>query len=315
MTDRRPLVFLKPAFALFFALSAFLFLGVGQATASACAGDLGKADPFHELAAKNLEAPFHSYPTLRLFGGASRLSGSDLDLYLESAIYSHSGPSTEAVGNYLPIHWGFDVGAELTLNVHPRLGFGIRLGRVSTFDRTSTFRFAAYVPSPLPPNSYTALFMPSVGATSVLLGVHYGFIMSPVIRVEAIAAAGPLFGTVGLDIRRTGNTFWVPDSQSWQAKRTALALEGGLNMAVNLGRRIALVGEALWRQASLNAPQGRYVEDGVVVDNAFMWIDSEIPNIVVFSSATSFPGPFRKADVSLSGFSLRLGLEWRFAAF
>jgi hypothetical protein len=135
--------------------------------------------------------------------------------------------------------------------------------------------------------------------------------------------AGLYFGTVGLDIERTGITNGIgyfPLNGTWRRRKTSFGSQEGLSMRVNITPRFGLVGEAIFRQASLDGAKGTSVADGVITENASMWIAfygrGQHQEFVTISASTLFSPeiPLKKADVSLSGFSFRLGFELRFGA-
>lgn len=295
-----------------FLVFGFLSLMVRPASASISGEPFFESGPTAESTAIDpLESAFKPHFCLLVSFGGARLSGSDLNDGLDSLIYEFHHPHlAEAEGDYRPIHWGVDAVVELVFYPDPRLGFGLSLGYVSTLGPTTSLRYLEWVPPPYRPINYTALYKPSISAFPLLLSFHYAFIKSRVFSAEVVAAGGIYFGTIGLDVKRTGSTY-LPFNESWRGRDASFGSQEGLELKVRLGPRIDLTGELLFRQAGLPGARGTYTADGKSTEDAYMWIDTYLSMLAAISPSMPTYVSVRKADVSLSGFSLRLGLEIR----
>ena len=214
-----------------------------------------------------------------------------------------------------PVHFGYHLGAEVRLSLASRLclSFG---AEYSSGEAASSIVYKGASPEA----SYSA--KPGFSAASVCFGLLYYPLPYLYVRAGLDYAFAHCAYFYRFSYPRPGEPtdFW----QEWTgaASSSGLGYELGLGLEWPLGRRLSLIAEAAWRSGRMNDLEGEdhYQEStnyesrerGTLYDiRATAGGTETFPLVFVRDREPAEAGVMdvRKAELDLSGYTLRLGLQ------
>jgi hypothetical protein len=254
--------------------------------------------------------------SLKLYGGVNDIAVGDLNKGLEGLIDLWNVPHGIAVADkYNPVHFGPDLGGELTFSLTPRLGIGLGIGFIQAC-KESTIEIADSEDPTEPIHFYTDILKPSVRAIPLTLGLHYAVWTGGGFNLEVSSGIGLYFGKAGLDdiLREKGSA--ISNQRSWEGTSQAIGFHVGLGMELHLSPSISFVVDVLGRYGKLRNIKGDLIENGSTSKDAVLWFCEQgaYPLIIIDNS----PPPawryssIRKGEVDLSGVSARVGIKIKF---
>jgi len=278
------------------ALSAAIFgLGLGSATLRAQETQVSKF-------------------SLRLYGGASYMSGGDLNTGLEG--YSNywidlaDAIGYSVSGTFSPARLGLDFGGDIIFQLTPTVGIGFGAGYLQA-SKTSTMSFA------VSPDTLTQTANPSYHAVPLRLGLFLTLPASP--SVNIILNAG-----VGYYMAKATSTWSLLDaagdgeSLASDVSANGFGVHGGIAFEFKLSGRVGLLLEIHGRYAKIGPFTGTGVNaySGTSETTSGTLYYFELPGMV---SGRTYPVVYvfdtpptlnavREAKIDFSGGAFRLGL-------
>jgi len=292
-----------PIFLLMFGL--FLFL---PASARADKKSLQTNDRLEQPKA-NAEGGVSRRPrfSLRLSGGAAFIAAKEFNDQLSTNIPQYSEYDStycSVIGEYHPLHWSPHYGAEIILDLTPRLGFGLGIGFPS-MARENTFNISTFTHDMHHTDySYTIVCNPSVKAVPITLGMHFGLLDRNRIHLEALAGIGLYRGTMGLDFSSTVTPIAPALEETWTGRSWNVGLQGGFSLSFRISPEFSTFVEVIGRYAQLSNLRGTAVVNGSVISDATLWLGTYTHVI-----SDKFQVTCSQAVVDLSGFSIQAGIE------
>jgi len=256
--------------------------------------------------------------SLRLAGGASYLTGGDLNRAIQSQNEYYQAQFTSVTGEFQKLNFGLDFDAELVLNLGPSLGVGVGAG----FLRAS--RESTIEPS-LGSVGLTKVIQPSVSVIPVTLSAHYWLALGP--RLNLHLSAGPALYVSFFKFREQYDLpILIIDTDLNYSPKPAVAFgfQGVMGLELGLGGSFWLTVDVEGRFASVTGLNGDWTETGHSFGASFttsgvgsLWSyeDEADGRTFIFYQVSSRPpsgtnlSNIRNASVSLSGVGARLGLR------
>lgn len=264
--------------------------------------------------------------SIRLYGAYNYVSAADINkgargLFDLFALYDALGLGS-AVGEYEPVHGGYDFGADVIYQISPRLGVGLGVGYMR--NRSDDSLMAVILSS-----SGAALTGTStLSALPVRLGVFATFPVAAKLDLTA-NAGGTWYAGLKLDAREKiyyGGGDWSEMALSGSRSGLAnLGFQGGLGLEYKVSRSMGFFVEAEGRYARLKnfdtvtstttsslggseSETGRlYVVTVTFPEGSYSTFTVETTPPVDTATET-----FREPKIDLSGFGLRAGIRIRF---
>jgi hypothetical protein len=216
-------------------------------------------------------------------------------------------------GRYRPAGLGFEAGVEGIVYLESRLGVGFEADFLRV-TRTSEAKFSASEHAG-PVSYYRESVVPEITAVPLILKTQMTLFERRRWKGTIQAGAGLWIGRVRIEHPLENESSSNTLLEEWRARGVSLGAQGGLGFEYRFNQKLALALDVLGRYAKLRAPKGDYVIGGSVTSDAFMWIcyggAFDSPWIVFDRSkpADDYFRGYRKADIDLSGFSIRIGLK------
>ncbi len=258
---------------------------------------------------------------IKLWGGGAYVGGGDLnagmrglaDLWLDSDAY---GGWTD-VGQYKPVHLGFEFGGDFIFYLTRNFGVGMGAGYVSASkDSTITSSWGSIT------DEYT--FMPKASAFVFrFLNLVFSLPIGQIMRFNIFGGAGYYFGKADASFRYDWHDGdW--DLYEYTANGGGIGVHSGFEFEFILARNISLFIQAAGRYANTGNYDGTYhhtadggysyTEMGDFYYYETLWRGKAYPRVYVSDTAPSGSGiqNVRKAKLDFSGFNIGTGININF---
>jgi hypothetical protein len=216
-------------------------------------------------------------------------------------------------GRYCPAGPGFEAGLEGIVFLESRLGLGFEADFLRV-TRTSETKFSESEHAG-PVSYYRESVAPEITAVPLIFKIQTNLFERRRWKGTVQAGAGLWIGQVRIEHPLEDESSSSTLLEEWRARGVSLGAQGGLGFEYRFNQNVALALDVLGRYAKLRAPKGDHVIGGSVTSDAFMWIcyggAFDSPWILFDRSkpADDYFRGYRKADIDLSGFSVRIGLK------
>jgi hypothetical protein len=213
-----------------------------------------------------------------------------------------------------PFRTGYELTGDIIYHFTPRIGIGVG-GSLVRAHRQSVLLFHW----PGSPYDYRMMGLPEIKILSLRLGLFY---LIPLNRLLAIClSAGPEYHFA--DYRYSGNvtTPYSASSLTHRTKARQLGVHGGLGLEIRMNQRLAFIIEALGRYAKISGFEGREEtyqwlanQSSTVEDHGTIFFieGEEYPRLGIPSAGEPGGQGAREAVLNFSGFSLQVGLNFKF---
>lgn len=269
---------------------------------------------------------------VKLNGGMSYISGGDINANLEGIndYWFDAEYIDIQEGKFKPVHLGFDLGAEMTINfnVTPKVGIGFGLSYIQGSKKSTV---EGTYPWWGEETFFSDTINIKVSAIPITLSLYFDLPVADTINVVANAGIGYYLGTANWDYSEDEENWqW---KENWKSKSNALGFHGGLSLELDISKDMTFVIEGIGRYAKLKGLKGDFIweniyegsyYEGTTEDATFwyyewhssntgkkyptIWFDDEKPSGARISNV-------REAEINLSGFSIRAGIKIKFSIF
>lgn len=263
--------------------------------------------------------------SVRLYGAYNYVSAADINkgargLFDLLEIYNGMGVGT-AVGEYEPLHGGYDFGADIIYQISPKLGVGLGVGYMRSGSDDSLMAFLMGSTGAIVTGTST------LSAVPVRLGVFATLPVAAKLDLTA-NAGGAWYAGLKLDAKEKiyGGGGWT--EMAFSGSRSGLAnvgFQGGLGLEYEVSRSMGFFVEAEGRYAkfknfdtvtstttsSLGGSESvtgkLYIDTLTFPEGSYSTFTVETTPPVDSANET-----FREPKIDLSGFGLRAGIRIRF---
>ena len=272
------------------------------------------------LAAVSLAPSASAAVSFKLKGGAAYILASEYNAGLLGARDYIAGVVGSPAGDYQPLHFGPEFGAEIIVPLGGGFSLGLgagylRAARESVFDYDSVLFTVAETISP------------RVTAVPIVLNIHRSWSLGAALKLDIFAGVGCTLATFRQDFRTTTNFFFFEETESFLAHKAAFGGQAGIALEFEVSRGVDLFVQAEGRLAALTDIRGDATSQGNWFlgswtgggSPAYLWAytltdaGKSYPQLAVSLGAPAGAGitEARKAGVDLSGASLAAGIRIR----
>lgn len=259
---------------------------------------------------------------LKLSGGMGYLSVGDLNAsfqgwndYFEDAWFGIEGG---VEGEYQLLRWGYDFSGEIIINPIPALGIALGAGYLQV-SKGSTVEVSMFL------SSEDITVNPKISAIPITLGLYFTPSLGSGVNLVLSAGAGYYIGQMSWEREVSG--FFSDFTDTWKTTKGTLGFQGSLGFEFAFSPQIAFVIEGCGRYAKLKDLTGDFKRAGTDILGPFEWggeytmwyyeyseNTEYYPRIYFFEEEPDNPNyrNVRKAEIDLSGFSLKAGFRFRF---
>jgi len=223
-------------------------------------------------------------------------------------------------GDYRPLHFGPELGAEIIVGLGGGFSLGLgagyaRVSRESVFDDDSSLFTVGETVTP------------RLTAVPIVLNLHREWTLGRALRLDVFAGAECLLATFRQDFRTATDFFLFEETESFQARKTAFGGQAGLSLDFEIAGGVDLFVQAEGRLAALTDVRGDASSQGNWflgswtggASSAYLWAytltesGKAYPQLAVSLGAPTGTGitDVRKARIDLSGASLSAGIRFR----
>jgi len=259
---------------------------------------------------------------LKLSGGIGYLSVGDLNAsfqgwndYFEEAWFGIEGG---VEGEYQLLHWGYDFSGEFIVYPIPELGIALGAGYLQV-SKESTVEVSMFF------GSEDITVNPKISAIPITLGVYFTPPLGSGVNLILSAGAGYYIGQMSWEREVSG--FLSDFTDTWKTTKGTLGFQGSLGFEFAFSPKVAFVIEGCGRYAKLKDLSGDFKRAGTDILGPFEWGGEYTMWYYEYSeNAEYYPRVYfyeeepdnlnyrnvRKAEIDLSGFSIKAGFRFRF---
>ena len=257
--------------------------------------------------------------------GLNDVSGGDLNPFFEGLYDSYNtGSNYITPGTPFPkINSGHELNGEMVFSFHPRLSLGLGIGAFSSDNSFNYF---------LRSKTYDAInlhydFRMKIRAIPLTLNLHFRYPVFDKLKIVAHSGIGYYLGTFKLlysiEDKTQGIVHAYSANLSWVCHSRSFGFQGGIGLEYELFSRLSLYVKTTYNSVKLINFKGMYemiLEQGgstekSSLDDLRLWYYKTLGDYVMLGMANEY-GPVpadyrtvRKAEIDLSGLSLRLGIS------
>ncbi|NIM89958.1 MAG: SH3 domain-containing protein [Candidatus Aminicenantes bacterium] len=259
---------------------------------------------------------------LKLSGGMGYLSVGDLNAsfqgwndYFEEAWFGVEGG---AEGEYQLLHWGYDFSGEIIVYPIPELGIALGAGYMQV-SKESNVKVSTFF------GTEEISATPRISAIPITLGVYFTPPLGSGVNLILSAGAGYYIGQMSWE--REVSDIFGEFTDTWKTNKGTLGFQGSLGFEFAFSPKIAFVIEGCGRYAKLKDLSGDFKRAGTGILGPFEWGGEytmwyyeysdnaeSYPRVYFFEEEPDNPNyrNIRKAEIDLSGFSVKAGFRFRF---
>jgi hypothetical protein len=256
---------------------------------------------------------------IKLKGAWTMFAGGDIDegtagMYDRQAAEIVSAGFELGTNDKKPFHNGYELTGDIVYYFTPRIGVGMG-GSLIRAHQESTLLFHW----PDSPYDYRLTGLPEIKVLSLRLGL---FTMIPLNRLLAISfRVGPEYYFADFHYGGSTTTPYYASSIVQRVEARQLGLHGGLGLEIRMNRRLAFCIEVLGRYAKISGFEGQELiyewsggQSTDVQDQGTLYYfeGEEYPRLDIPSAEAPGGQGAREAVLDLSGFSLQVGLNFKF---
>jgi len=286
--------------------------------------ELSPVSPVIEPEETSLPPAFQPSPApgvgfgLKLSGGVGYLSVGDLNTNFQGRNDQLEDVALSYEGQYELLNWGYDFSGEIIIYPIPSLGIALGAGYIQVSNESSVSVTSIF-------SSEEIHVMPKISVIPITLGIYYSLPLASGVNLTLNGGTGYYIGTLSWDRDYSGTLAEYTDT--FEGSEGTIGFQGGLGFEFKFSPIVALVIEGFGRYAKLKEMKGDYSREG----SSFLGsIDASgeytmyyyeylagteyYPHTHFFEEEPSDPyyRNVRKAEIDLSGFSVRIGLKFRF---
>jgi hypothetical protein len=256
----------------------------------------------------------------KLSGGMAYLSVGDLNTGFQGYNdYLNEFPEEDVEGKYNLFHWGYDFSGEIIINPIPELGIAIGAGYSQVSKESSVKVYGFFL-------SEEISVVPKITVIPITLGIYFTPPLAPGVNLVLSAGAGYYIGKLSWERGYSG--FLSEYTDTFEGSKGTIGFQGSLGFEFEFSPKVAFVIEGVGRYAKLKEMKGDYSREGssllgpIDISGEYtLWyyeflIGSEYYPRTHFFEEEPYDPPYyrnvRKAEIDLSGFSLKAGFKFRF---
>lgn len=256
---------------------------------------------------------------LKLSGGMGYLSVGDLNTGFQGENDYLGELPGDIEGQYELLHWGYDFGGEIIIYPIPELGIAVGAGYIQV-SKESLIKYSGFF---FPDETLVA---PKISVIPITLGIYYSMPLASGVNLIVNGGAGYYLGQLSWDMDYSG--FLSEYKDTFKGTKGTIGFQGGLGFEFEFSPNVAFVLEGCGRYAKLKDIVGDFKRAGTGMMGPFeesgeytMWyyeflIGTEYYPQTHFDEEEPYDPPYfrnvRKAEIDLSGFSVRAGFKFRF---
>jgi len=221
-------------------------------------------------------------------------------------------------GEYQLLHWGYDFSGEIIINPIPELGIALGAGYMQV-SKESSVKVSNFF------GSEEITVNPKISVIPITLGIYFTPPLAPGVNLVLSAGAGYYIGKMSWDREVSG--FLSEFTDTWKTTKGTIGFQGSLGFEFAFSPKVAFVIEGCGQYAKLKDLSGDFKRAGTGILGPFEWggeytwwyyeyrynteyyprlsFNEEEPDEPLYRNV-------RKAEIDLSGFSVKAGFRFRF---